>query len=88
MAQVSAKQAHLIQSIQRLNKAEGYLNHTQSEEFQKEYGGWSVILRVTLGREPDEHTPALLSKRLAWAEDYGVNLEFEIGGKPVRIVES
>ena len=47
-----------------------------------------MILRVTLGREPDERILALLSKRLAWAEDYGVNLEFEIGGKPVRIVES
>ena len=64
------------------------LSKAQSEEFQKEYGGWSVILRVTLGREPDERILALLSKRLAWAEDYGVNLEFEIGGKPVRIVES
>ena len=31
-----------------LDKMEGYLNHTQSEEFQKEYGDWSVILRVTL----------------------------------------
>ena len=66
-----------------LDKMEGYLNHTQSEEFQTEYGGWSVILRVTLGREPDE-----LSKCPAWAEDYGVKLEFEIGGKQVRIVES
>ena len=45
---------------------EGYLNHTQSEEFQKEYGGWSVILRVTLGREPDERILALLSKCPAW----------------------
>ena len=33
-----------------LDKMEGYLNHTQSEEFQKEYGGWPVILRVTFGR--------------------------------------
>ena len=66
----------------------GYLNHTQSEEFQKEYGGWPVILRVTFGREPDEHILALLSKCPAWAADYGVKLEFEIGGKQVRIVES
>ena len=43
-----------------LDKMEGYLNHTQSEEFQKEYGGWPVILRVTFGREPDEHILALL----------------------------
>ena len=41
-----------------------------------------------LGREPDEHILALLSKCPAWAEDYGVELEIEIGGKQVRIVES
>ena len=71
-----------------LDKMEGYLNHTQSEEFQKEYGDWFVILRVTLDREPDERILALLSKCPVWAEDYGVKLEIEIGGKPVRIVES
>ena len=71
-----------------LDKMEGYLNHTQSEEFQKEYGDWSVILRVTLDREPDERILALLSKCPAWAADYGVKLEFEIGGKQVRIIES
>ena len=70
-----------------LDKMEGYLNHTQSEEFQKEYGDWSMILRVTLDREPDERILALLSKCSAWADDYGVKLEIEIGGKPVRIVE-
>ena len=67
-----------------LGKMEGYLNYTQSEEFQKEYSGWPV----TLGREPDERILALLSKCPAWAEDYGVKLEIEIGGKQVRIVES
>ena len=71
-----------------LDKMEGYLNHTQSEEFQKEYGDWSVILRVTLGQKPDERILALLNKCPAWAADYGVKLEFEIGGKQVRIVES
>ena len=67
---------------------EGYLNHTQSEKFQKEYGGWPVILRVTLDSKPDEPILALLSKCPAWAADYGVKLEIEIGGKQVRIVES
>ena len=47
----------------------------------KEYGDRPVILRVTLGREPDEHILALLSKCPAWAEDYGVELEIEIGRK-------
>ena len=71
-----------------LDKMEGYLNHTQSEKFQKEYGGWPVILRVTLDSKPDEPILALLSKCPAWAADYGVKLEIEIGGKQVRIVES
>lgn len=70
-----------------LDKMEGYLNHTQSKEFQKEYGDWSMILRVTLDREPDDRILALLSKCSAWADDYGVKLEIEIGGKTVRIVE-
>ena len=47
-----------------------------------------MILRVTLDREPDERILAQLSKCPAWAEDYGVKLEFEIGGKQVRIAES
>ena len=71
-----------------LDKMEGYLNYTQSEDFQKEYGDWPVILRVTFGRKPDEHILALLSKCPAWAQDYGVKLEIEIEGKQVRIVES
>ena len=45
-----------------LDKMEGYLNHTQSKEFQKEYGGWLVILRVILDQKPDERILALLSK--------------------------
>ena len=69
-----------------LDKMEGYLSHTLSEEFQREYEGWHVILRVTFGREPDERILALLSKCPAWAASYGVKLEIEIGGKPVRII--
>ena len=71
-----------------LDKMEGYLNHTQSEEFQKEYGGWPMILRVSLGRKPDERILALLGKCPAWADDYGVKMEIEIGGRQVRIAES
>ena len=70
-----------------LDKMEGYLNHTQSEEFQKEYGGWPAILRVSFGRKPDERILALLGKCPEWADDYGVKLEIEIGGRQVRIVE-
>ena len=70
-----------------LDKMEGYLNHTQSEKFQNEYVNWSVILRVTFDEEPDQLMVALLSKCQAWADEYAVKLEFEIGGKPVRFVE-
>ena len=70
-----------------LDKMEGYLNHTQSDEFKKEFSNWSVILRVTFDKEPDQLVVELLSKCQTWADDYGVKLEFEIGGKPVRFVE-
>lgn len=46
-----------------------------------------MILRVTLGREPDERILALLGKCPEWADDYGVKLEIEIGGRQGRIVE-
>lgn len=36
-----------------LDKMEGYLKHTQSEEFQKKYPDWPVILRVTFTEKPD-----------------------------------
>lgn len=71
-----------------LDKMKGYLNYTLSEGFQKKYADWPVILRVTLDQKPDERILALLSKCPAWAEDYGVELEIEIEGKLVRIVES
>ena len=70
-----------------LDKMEGYLNHTQSEVFQAEYADWSVILRVTFDEEPDQLIMSLLNKCKAWADDYAVKLEFEIGGKQVRFVE-
>ena len=70
-----------------MDKMEGYLNHTQSEVFQAEYADWSVILRVTFDEEPDQLILALLNKCYPWADDYAVNLEFEIGGKQVRFVE-
>lgn len=70
-----------------LDKMKGYLNYTQSEEFQKRYANWPVTLRVTFDEEPDQLVVALLSKCQPWADDYGVNLEFEIGGKQVLFVE-
>lgn len=43
-----------------LDKMEGCLNHTLSEEFQKEYSKWSVILRVSVSEEPDQSILDLL----------------------------
>ena len=70
-----------------LDKMEGHLNHTRSEEFQKEYANWSVILRVNFDEKPDQRIMALLNKCHPWADDYAVNLEFEIGGKQAHFVE-
>lgn len=64
-----------------LDKMEGYLNHTKSEEFQKEYPGRPVILRVTFTEKPDQLILDLLHKCQAWSNDFEVALEIEIGGK-------
>ncbi|GEM_PF-456087 len=70
-----------------LDKMRGYLNHTQSGKFRETYADWPVILRVAFNEIPDQRVMALLSRCLPWAADYGVKLEFEIGGKQVRFVE-
>lgn len=70
-----------------LDKMEGYLSHTQSEEFQKEYPKWPVILRVTFTEKPDQLILDLLYKCQTWTDDYGVVLEIEIGGRKIRFVE-
>lgn len=70
-----------------LDKMEGYLNHTQSEAFQREYPGRPVILRVAFTEKPDPLIRSLLYQCRAWADGCGVTLECEIDGKRVRFVE-
>ena len=70
-----------------LDKMEGYLNHTQSEAFQKKYPKQPVILRVTFSEQPDQLILDLLYKCQEWVNDYRVALEFEIGGRKVHFVE-
>lgn len=70
-----------------LDKMEGYLNHTQSEIFQKAYPNQPVILRVTFSEKPDQLILDLLYQCQAWVEDYGAILEIEIGGRKVRFVD-
>ena len=71
-----------------LDKIEYYLGYAQSEEFKEKYKDWQGILRLTFGCKPDELVLVLLSKCPAWVEDNGVELEIEIGGKQVQIVEN
>lgn len=70
-----------------LDKMEGYLKHTRSEEFQKEYSGRPVILKVTFAEKPDQLILDLLYKCQAWTNDFEVSLEIEIGGKKVRFTQ-
>lgn len=67
-----------------LDKMEGYLNHTQSGEFQKAYPGWPVLLRVTFTEKPHQLILDLLYQCQAWTQEFGVTLEVEIGGKKIR----
>lgn len=70
-----------------LDKMRGYLDHTQSGKFRKKYADWPVTLRVAFNEPPDQRVMALLIRCRPWAADYGVRLEFEIGGKQVRFAE-
>ena len=62
-----------------LDKMEGYLNYTKSEEFQKEYPDYPVILRVIFTERPDQLILDLLHNCKPWANDYVVTLEIQIG---------
>jgi len=71
-----------------LDKMEGYLKHIQSEEFQKKYSQWPIILRVTFTEKPDPLIFDLLYKCQAWVNDFGVTLEIKIAGNNVRFIQS
>lgn len=71
-----------------MDKMEGYLNYTQSEEFQKEYHNRSVILKITFNEKPDRLILALLDRCQDWVSDYGAVMEIEIGGKKAVIVRN
>lgn len=64
-----------------LDKMEGYLVHTKSEEFQEEYPNYPIILRVIFTEKPDQITLDLLHKCQQWTNDYGVTMEVEINGR-------
>lgn len=64
-----------------LDKMEGYLNHTKSEEFQEEYPNYPIILRIIFTERPDQLILDLLHKCQPWADDYGVTMEIHIGGR-------
>lgn len=71
-----------------LDKMEGYLNHTKSNEFQKEYPNWPIILKLIFTEKPDQLILDLLYKCQPWVNDYGVTMELEIGGKKMRLYGS
>lgn len=64
-----------------LDKMEGYLNYTKSEEFQEEYPDYPIILKVIFTEQPDQLILDLLQKCRPWTDDYGVTMEIEIGGR-------
>ena len=66
-----------------LDKMEGYLNYTKSEEFQKEYSGWPILLRVMFTEKSDPLILDLLYKCQAWVSDFGATLEIEIDGQKI-----
>lgn len=71
-----------------LDKMEGYLNHTGSGEFKKEYPGRPVILRVIFTEKPDEIILDLLYRCRSWVNDYGAVMELVIDGKTMRFEQN
>lgn len=67
-----------------LDKMEGYLNYTQSEEFQKKYSKWLIILRLIFTEKPDQLILDLLYRCQSWVNDYGATLELTVAGKKMQ----
>lgn len=71
-----------------LDKMQGYLSHTQSDWFAKEYPNMNKKLIVTFTEKPHELILKLLDKCISWCDEFNVELLFELEGKRFHITES
>jgi hypothetical protein len=71
-----------------LDKMQGYIGHIQSDWFKQEYQEQDPVTVIHFEEEPHQLILQLLSKCIAWFNDYGIELRFELKDSYFNITQS
>lgn len=71
-----------------LDKMQGYIGHILSDWFKQEYQGLAPVTVIHFKEEPHQLILQLLSKCIAWFNDYGIELRFKLKDSYFNITQS
>ena len=71
-----------------LDKMQGYIGHILSDWFKQEYQGLDPVTVIHFEEEPHQLVLQLLSKCIAWFNDYGIELRFKLEDSYFNITQS
>ena len=71
-----------------LDKMQGYIGHILSDWFKQEYQGLDPVTVIHFEEEPHQLILQLLSKCIAWFNDYGIELRFKLKDSYFSITQS
>lgn len=71
-----------------LDKMQGYIGHILSDWFKQEYQGLDPVTVIHFEEEPHQLILQLLSKCIAWFNDYGIELRFKLEDSYFNITQS
>lgn len=71
-----------------LDKMQGYIGHILSDWFKQEYQGLTPVTVIHFEEEPHQLILQLLSKCIAWFNDYGIELRFKLKDSYFNITQS
>lgn len=71
-----------------LDKMQGYIGHILSDWFKQEYQGLDPVTVIHFEEEPHQLVLQLLSKCIAWFNDYGIELRFKLKDSYFNITQS
>lgn len=71
-----------------LDKMQGYIGHILSDWFKQEYQGLDPVTVIHFEEEPHQLILQLLSKCIAWFNDYGIELRFKLKDSYFNIAQS
>ena len=71
-----------------LDKMQGYIGHILSDWFKQEYQGLDPVTVIHFEEEPHQLVLQLLSKCIAWFNDYGIELRFKLKDSYFNIAQS